>query len=153
MDQVIKSIVPYRIIPTKAIFYNSFNSASKFLMSKITCIYISQISWFQAINTEIISLDTPESGSGDHENVYGVYNETLEIYDSDGNLYGECERKAVNIREISKQRPWHSFENNTILFSDLSRSMKKYLSMDSKEDINEAKNSVRYTKAVKSSYG
>ena len=99
-----------------------------------------------------LSLDKPESGSGDHENIYDDQHRDSEVYDSDGKLYSDCVRKAVNIREIKSHSPWHSLSNNPFLFSDLSGMTKEFLTM-TKEALDEAKKSIRYTKAVDSAYG
>ena len=110
-----------------------------------------------------LSLDDPLSGSGDHENVYGDQPHLMEIYDPDGKLFNNCKRKAVNIREIREHTPWHSLKDNPLIFSDLSGKNKEFIRMTKQNfsdegplkdnQMEKARNSVRYTKAVNSSYG
>ena len=101
-----------------------------------------------------LSLDTPESGSGDHENYYGIDSNNFPVYESNGTQYSDCYKRAVHIREIEVQRPWFAFGDNTLVFSDLSNQRFTHLT---KEDLNEAltnsTKSINYTKAVNSTYG
>lgn len=92
--------------------------------------------------------DTYES-SGDHENVYGTLFSYSEVHDMNGTVYGECERRAVHIRERNYHKPWYS-SKNPMIFSNLKT---KISSKISKEDLLKAKNSIEYTKAVNSEYG
>ena len=99
-------------------------------------------------NSFQLSQDTPE-GSGDHENYFNINPKNLTIHDPrNGTRYGDCIKLAVNIREIGTHIPWHSSKNN-IIFSDLSN---KFVIIN-EENLEEAKNSINYTKAVKSTYG
>ena len=111
-------------------------------------------------NQQFLSLDDPR-GSGDHENIYGraqenIYGEKQDyfekIHDANGKIFNDCVRKAVNIRAIQTHTPWHSLRNNPIVFSDLDAENRKFWEMTEK-DLEEARNSIRYTKAVNSSYG
>ena len=111
----------------------------------------------------MFSLDVPKTGSGDHENVYGVYKQNLEIYDFDDEWYtkySNCTRLAFNIRAIQTHVPWHSLQTN-IFFSDLTGLKKQYIEITNKadpkkglnKDLEEARNAINYTIAVNSSYG
>ena len=101
---------------------------------------------------DAFSVDDPGSGSGDHENIYGVYKSDLKIPDTDGNYFSDCIRKAINIRDVESHFPWHSLKNNLIFFSDLTGLSNKYLSMTD-EEFKDAEKIIRYTKTVNSSYG
>ena len=84
-----------------------------------------------------------------------MYNRGLnytEIYENNGTLYGDCVKKAVHIREIRSHLPWHS-SRNPVVFSDLSKSTKKFLNITVNEDLKDAKNSIQYSKAVNSTFG
>ena len=111
-------------------------------------------------NQQFLSLDDP-TGSGDHENIYGraqenIYGEKQDyfekIHDANGKIFSDCVKKAVNIRAIQSHTPWHSLRNNPIVFSDLDAENRKFWEMTEK-DLEDARNSIRYTKAVNSSYG
>ena len=67
------------------------------------------------------SLDSPKTGSGDHENVYSGVSNNIEIHDPNGKIYDDCVKKAVHIRETLSHIPWHS-SRNSMVFSDLSNS-------------------------------
>ena len=94
------------------------------------------------------------SGDGDNENIYDNYKNELEIYDEDGSLYGDCQRKAVNIREIESQTPWFVLKKYHLMFSDLSQSdlSKKWSKMNDK-DFEKVEKTIQYTKTVNSSFG
>ena len=66
-----------------------------------------------------------------------------------GTLYGDCERKAVHIRERNSHTPWYASEN-PMIFSNLTTNI-----TISEEDLKDlkAKNSIRYTRLVNSQYG
>ena len=98
-------------------------------------------------NSFVFSQDTPE-GSGDHENFFGIDPKKLTIHERDGTRYGDCNKLAVNIREIGTHIPWHSSKNN-VIFSDLSN---EFIIVN-ETNLEDAKNSINYTKAVKSTYG
>ena len=93
------------------------------------------------------SRDTP-NGSGDHENYFGADPEDLIIHEINGTRYGDCIKKAINIREINRQVPWHSSVNNMI-FSDVKN---KFITI-TEENIEKAKDSIKFQKAVNSKYG
>ena len=76
----------------------------------------------------------------------------LEIYDEDGNLYGDCQRKAVNIREIESQTPWFILKNYRLMFSDLSQVSRRYVEMN-ETDFEQIRSTIQYTKTVHSSFG
>ena len=99
-----------------------------------------------------LSLDSPKTGSGDHENVYNRGLNYTEIYENNGTLYGDCVKKAVHIREIRSHLPWYS-SRNPVVFSDLNKSTKKFLNITVNEDLEDAMNSIQYSKAVNSTYG
>ena len=90
-----------------------------------------------------------ETDDGDHENLHGKKFRYSDVYDIDGTLYGDCHRKAVDIREIRTHLPWHS-SKNPMIFSYLPAN---FTSIVSEEEMEEAKNSIEYTKFVNSSYG
>ena len=98
------------------------------------------------------SLDNPKTGSGDHENVYSRGLNYTEIHDNDGKIYGDCVKKAVHIREVRSHIPWYS-SKNPMVFSDLSKSKKKFLNVTVNDYMEDAKNSIQYTKTVNSTYG
>ena len=105
-------------------------------------------------NISYLSFDSPLSGSGDHENYFGMDRVSFYAYDANGNQYGNCIKKAVDIREIEIHRPWYSFGNYTLFFSDLSSQKFVHITADNFEGaLIEAKQSIRYTKAVNASYG
>ena len=103
-------------------------------------------------NFGFLSLDSPKTGSGDHENVYSKDLDCTKIHDSNGTIYGDCVKKAVHIREIRSHLPWHS-SRNPMVFSDLSKSTKKFLNFTVNEDLKDAQKSIQYSKAVNSTYG
>ena len=98
------------------------------------------------------SLDSPKTGSGDHENVYSGGSNNIEIYDPNGKIYDDCVKKAVHIRETLSHIPWHS-SRNPMVFSDLSNSTNKFLNVTVDDYIKNARNSIQYTKTVNSTYG
>ena len=98
------------------------------------------------------SLDSPKTGSGDHENVYSGVSNNIEIYDPNGEIYDDCVKKAVHIRETLSHIPWHS-SRNPMVFSDLSNSTNKFLNVTVDDYIKNARNSIQYTKTVNSTYG
>ena len=106
------------------------------------------------IEFSYLSFDSPYSGSGDHENYFGMDRVSFLAYDANGNKYGKCIKKAVDIREIEIHRPWFSFGNNSLFFSDLSSQKFVHFTPENfEETLTEAKQSIRYTKAVNASYG
>ena len=107
------------------------------------------------ISIYYLSFDSPFSGSGDHENYFGMDRVNFTTaYDENGTKYGNCTKKAVDIREIEIHRPWFSFGNNSLFFSDLSSQKFVHITADNFEEaLIEAKQSIRYTKAVNASYG
>ena len=107
------------------------------------------------ISISYFSFDSPYSGSGDHENYFGMDRVNFTTaYDENGNKYENCIKKAVDIREIEIHRPWFSFGNNSLFFSDLSSQKFVHITADNFEEaLIEAKKSIRYTKAVNASYG
>ena len=97
------------------------------------------------------SLDTPND-SGDHENYFVMADEETEIYGSEGRLYNNCTKKAVHIREIETQIPWHSLTEFTLVFSNLSTN--DFAVMDHSSLLLEFKSEkVKFTKAVDPSFG
>ena len=98
-----------------------------------------------------LSLDDPIL-DGDHENIYGEVEKDLKVYDIDGNLYSDCQRLAINVRDIHSHIPWHSSGQNRLRFSDLRGRTKQYLRMSDIE-LFEARNVVQFKKTVKPSYG
>ena len=110
---------------------------------------ICKVTFLQEVGDVIcFSRDTPDSGSGDHENYFGADPEDLVIHEVDGTRYGGCKKKAINIREIDRHVPWHSSVNNMI-FSDVTN---KFITITD-ENIAEAKNSIKFEKAVNSKFG
>ena len=106
------------------------------------------------ISISYLSFDSPYSGSGDHENYFGMDRVSFLAYDANGNQYGNCTKKAVDIREIEIHRPWFSFGNYSLFFSDLSSQKFVHITADNFEEaLIEAQQSIRYTKAVNASYG
>ena len=104
--------------------------------------------------SRFLSLDTPESGSGDHENYYGIDLNNSTVYESNGTQYGDCYKRAVHIREIEVQRPWFAFGNNTLVFSDLSSQRFTHFTKENlKEALKNSTKTINYTKAVNSTYG
>ena len=108
----------------------------------------------------LLSLDNPFSGSGDHENYFYIDSKNFSAYDENGKRYSYCTKKAVDIRDIEIHRPWYSFGDNSLFFSDLANHRFIELTEENMDKalINqalllEAKNSIRYTKAVNSTYG
>ena len=100
---------------------------------------------------QFLSLDTPND-SGDHENYFAIDREENKIYDIDGKRYDSCVKKAVHIREIETQIPWHSITDFTLVFSNLSSS--NFMSVDHSNLLLDLKSSkIKFTKAVDSSYG
>ena len=87
--------------------------------------------------------------TGDHENIYDSQFSYTEVHEMNGTLYGDCERKAVHIRERNSQNPWYASEN-PMIFSNLTTNI-----TISEEDLKDlkAKNSIRYTRLVNSQYG
>ena len=77
-----------------------------------------------------ISVDSPTrtaNDTGDHENVYGTQfswlnvrdEDRFDVHERDGmGLYGDCNRKAVHIRERNTGTPWFS-SKNPMVFSNL----------------------------------
>lgn len=67
-----------------------------------------------------MNADDP-SGTGDHEHYSYYINENydrLTVYDSDGQAYKNCEKKAIHIRERETQIPWWTLSTSyTLLFS------------------------------------
>ena len=80
----------------------------------------------------------------DHEN--------YEIYHSNGTLYGNCEKKAVNIRQIGSHILWHSLKDNPLVFSNLSDTTFLRI-VEEKDRFNGTIPKIKYTKAVNSKYG
>ena len=97
------------------------------------------------------SLDTPQSGSGDHENYFEERN--LKVCETDGTCYTDCTRKAVHIREIHTQMPWYGFPQNTLIFSDTSEFFTKFISLESLEEKKNAVKSIDFKRVVNSTYG
>ena len=97
------------------------------------------------------SLDTPDL-RGDHEN--NDYLKQLEgdqlIYDEAGKFYGNCQRKAVHIREVENSIFWVLSEN-PMVFTNLTTGRKLDISVE--KDLNEARKSIKYTKSVNPEYG
>ena len=103
------------------------------------------------LNNFVSSLDTPYD-SGDHENYFVIANDEIEIYGSDGTLYNNCSRKAVHIREIETQIPWHSLTEFTLVFSNLST--RDFDVIDHSSLLLEFKSEkVKFTRAVDASFG
>ena len=122
---------------------------------------------FAALNIKCIfyffSLDNSTTGSGDHENIKLSLGE-IEIYDDAGNLYGDCEKKAVNIREIDTHKIWFN-STNVMVFSDLSKAERHFIdenNINDKENFingenlkkkwKAVRNSIRYTRQVNSTF-
>ena len=129
-------------------------------MDKICKVFISLIllnvcfSYFCIHLNMLLSFDTPYSGSGDHENYFGMNQINFVAYDENGKEYGNCIKKAVDIREIEIHRPWFSFGNYSLFFSDLTTQRFVHLTEENFEQaLIEAKQSIRYTKAVNASFG
>lgn len=113
------------------------------------------------------SLDNSKTGSGDHENIKLSLGENeiyKEIYDERGNLYGDCEKKAVNIREKNTHKIWFN-STNDMVFSDLSKAERHFIDESSiideenfvkgenfKKKWKAIRNSVRYTRQVNSTF-
>ena len=99
-----------------------------------------------------LSHDSPSkfvNDSGDHENVYGTEFSYTEVYEMNGTLYGDCEKKAVHIRERVDHMPWYN-SKNPMVFSNLTSNVTSKIS---KEELEKAKTSIEYTTAVNSEYG
>ena len=101
------------------------------------------------------SLDTPESGSGDHENYFALHPHNSTIYEANGSLYGGCSRKAIHIRVIGEHKAWYSLGDENLFFSHTSS--QQFLQL-THENLNETlknlnESSITYTKAVNSTYG
>ena len=99
-------------------------------------------------NSFVLSQDTPESGSGDHENYFGIDPKKMTVHERNGTRYGDCNKMAIHIREIGTHIPWHSSQNN-VIFSDLSN---EFIIVN-ETNLEDAKNSINYTKTVNSTYG
>ena len=69
-----------------------------------------------------MNADDP-SGTGDHEHYsYFINNkyDRLTVYDSNGQAYKGCEKKAIHIRERETQIPWWTLSASyTLLFSNI----------------------------------
>ena len=87
-----------------------------------------------------------------------------EIFDAAGNLYGDCEKKAVNIRETDTHKIWFD-STNDMVFSDLSKAERHFIDVNNiideenfvkgenfKEKWKAVRNSIRYTKQVNSTF-
>ena len=63
-------------------------------------------------------MDTPESGSGDHENYLKDSKDAYDIKDN-GKIkeFCNCEKKAVVIRQKVTHRPWYSLAEFNLVFS------------------------------------
>jgi len=79
-------------------------------------------------------------------------NKETQIYDSHGRLYNNCTKKALHIREIETQIPWHSLTQFTLVFSNLSTD--DFTVIDHSNLQLELKSEkVKFTKAVDASFG
>ena len=79
-------------------------------------------------------------------------NKEIQIYGPDGTLYNNCTKKAVHIREIETQIPWHSQTEFTLVFSNLSTT--DFTVIDHSNLLLEFKSEdVKFTKAVDASFG
>ena len=79
-------------------------------------------------------------------------NKETEIYDSDGILYNNCTKKALHIREIGTQIPWHSLTKFTLVFSNLSTNDFAVIDQSNLQ-LKFKSEKVKFTKAVDASFG
>ena len=64
------------------------------------------------------SIDTAETGSGDHENYFAKLDLNEYLIKRGGDLLnGQCETKATRIRAVSNQIMWPNIPKTTLLFS------------------------------------
>ena len=98
----------------------------------------------------IFSLDTPISGSGDHEN---FFTDTQNIFELNGAEYRQCEKIAMKIRSKEEGKLWFAL-NNTIIFSTKGSGRTKYYLADiENEDIHSHMTESSYSKLPSSKYG
>ena len=74
-----------------------------------------------------INADSP-NGTGDHEHYFHYYGseklDRLKVYDTNGNEYEECVKKAIHVRERQTMDPWWKLTRTyTLLFSEFSDEM------------------------------
>ena len=77
------------------------------------------------------SIDTADTGTGDHENYFTRLdlNEYLTEHDADL-LDAQCEIKAIRIRAVADQIMWPNIPKTTLLFSDKNTYSSKRVDLD-----------------------
>lgn len=98
----------------------------------------------------LFSLDTAETGSGDHENYFVQLDlkEYLTLHKNGSYLEAQCENKAVRIRPIGDQRFWPNIAETTLLFS----SKNKFYTIDALDAL-DMTSFHTFHKAIKPKYG
>ena len=96
------------------------------------------------------SIDTANTGTGDHENYFAKLDLNDYLTKHDGDLLeAQCEAKAIRIRAVSKQIMWPNIPKTTLLFSD----KKTYYSKGAVDLDDEDENDFTFYPTVKPHYG
>ena len=101
------------------------------------------------------SVDTAESGTGDHENYFvqlDLSKYTM-VHQNGSRIDADCESKAVRIRNISNHTFWPNIPRTTLLFSK-NENYDNKTTLEDKGDIDDFVDSIgSFSKAVKPNYG
>ena len=98
------------------------------------------------------SIDTANTGTGDHENYFAKLDLDDYLTEHDGDLLdAQCEAKAIRIRAVSDQIMWPNIPKTTLLFSD----KKTYYSKGAVDldHLDDDKNDFTFYPTVKPHYG
>ena len=96
------------------------------------------------------SLDTADTGSGDHENYFDQLNlsKYLKVHKNGSLLNADCKTIAVRIRTVFGHQMWPTINATTLLFSNKT----KYHSSEGL-DSNDAISNYDFHKAIMPEYG
>ena len=100
--------------------------------------------------------DSP-SGTGDHEHYMYYINgdhDRLRVYDSDGEAYTNCTKKAIHVQQTEIHVPWWTLATSyTLLFSKIKYDDKSTYYQIQENSEEEKEDDGTYTTSLKPDYG